>query len=82
MFMMGRLWKEFLLFNGLPFLAAKYSLAFMLNIDWFQPFKHRTYSVGVMYLSIMNLPRRIRFKRENIILLGLIPGPSEPPLTI
>ena len=40
----GRLWKEFLLFNGLPFLAAKYSLVFMLNIDWFQLFKHQTYS--------------------------------------
>ena len=54
----------------------------MLNIDWFQPFKHRVYSVGVMYLVFMNLPRNIRFKRENIVLLGLIPGPSEPPLNI
>jgi len=54
----------------------------MLNVDWFQPFKHRTYSVGVMYLSVMNLPRHIRFKRENIVLLGLIPGPTEPSLTI
>ena len=50
----------------------------MLNIDWFQPFKHRVYSIGVMYLAIMNLPRSVRFKRENIIIVGLIPGPSEP----
>ena len=54
----------------------------MLNIDWFQPFKHRTYSVGVMYLVFMNLPRNIRFKWENVVLLGLIPRPSEPPLHI
>ena len=30
----------------------------------------------------MNLPRLVRFKRENIIIVGLIPGPSEPPGTI
>ena len=35
-----------------------------------------------MYLVFMNLPRNIRFKRENVVLLGLIPGPSEPPLHI
>lgn len=50
----------------------------MLNIE----FKHRVYSIGVIYLAIMNLPRAIRFKRENIILIGLIPGPSEPSLTL
>ena len=31
---------------------------------------------------IQNLPRSIRFKRENVILIGLIPGPKEPKLTI
>ena len=31
-----------------------------------------------MYLTIMNLPRNMRFKQENVILVGLIPGPSEP----
>ena len=50
----------------------------MLNIDWFQPFKHRTYSIGVMYFVVMNLPRHLRFNRENVVLAGLIPGPSEP----
>ncbi len=50
----------------------------MLNIDWFQPFTHTIYSVGVIYLTIMNLPRQIRTKRENIILIGIIPGPNEP----
>ena len=49
----------------------------MLNLDWFQPFKHTAYSVGVIYLTIMNLPRSVRFKRENILLIGILPGPSE-----
>ena len=35
-----------------------------------------------MYLVLMNLPRSERFKRENVLLVGIIPGPSEPPLTI
>ena len=50
----------------------------MLNVDWFEPFLHTKYPVGVMYVVVMNLPRHLRFKRENVILLGIIPGPSEP----
>ncbi len=50
----------------------------MLNVDWFQPFSHTIYSVGVIYLTVMNLPHHIRTKRENIILVGIIPGPAEP----
>ena len=30
----------------------------------------------------MNLPKHERFKRENVILAGIIPGPSEPPRNI
>ena len=57
-------------------------LCLALNVDWFQPFKHTRYSVGALYLSILNLPRSLRFKEENIILVGIIPGPKEPPLNI
>ena len=28
-------------------------------MDWFQPFKHVTYSVGEIYRSVLNLPRNI-----------------------
>ena len=35
-----------------------------------------------MYLVILNLPRSIRFKRENVILIGVIPGPCEPSLSV
>ena len=54
----------------------------MLNVDWFQPFENFAYSVGVIYLVILNLPHTTRYKRENIILVGVIPGPSEPSLNI
>ena len=50
----------------------------MLNIDWFNPYKETLYSVGAIYLIVQNLPRSERFKVENIILVGLIPGPTEP----
>lgn len=50
----------------------------MLNIDWFQPFKRTTHSVGVIYLVIVNLPHEERFLSENVIICGIIPGPCEP----
>ena len=54
----------------------------MLNVDWFQPFSHIQYSVGAIYVVIQNLPHHKRFLEENIILVGVIPGPSEPKLTL
>ena len=51
---------------------------YMLNIDWFQPFERTQYSIGVIYLVIQNLPRSVRFKPENIIIVSTIPGPKEP----
>ena len=51
------------------------NIALMMNVDWFQPFKHSPYSVGVIYLALMNLPHGERYRRENIIVVGIIPGP-------
>lgn len=78
----GSLWKEFKTVDGIPFLSAPNCYGLLLNVDWFQPFDHVTYSVGVIYISILNLPRTVRFKRKNIILVGIIPGPKEPSLTL
>ena len=50
----------------------------MLNIDWFNPYQDTQYSVGAIYLVVQNLPHSERFKVDNIILVGLIPGPREP----
>ena len=53
-----------------------------LNVDWFQPFTHTQYSLGAIYLTVQNLPREIRYKEENVILVGLLPGPAEPKRSI
>ena len=78
----GQMWNEYFVSENAPFYNDRYSLRVTMNIDWFQPYKHRVYSVGVIYLAFMNLPRNMRFKRENIVIIGLIPGPSAPPKNI
>ena len=71
----GKVWKQFLNVSGTSF---QFSYGLVLNIDWFQPYSHTVASVGVIYLAVMNLPRHLRYKRKNMLLLGIIPGPSEP----
>ena len=75
----GRLWKELQDSTGG---REGNTVGFMLNVDWFNPFKHGTYSMGAIYVSIPYLPRPIRFKEQNTILVGLIPGPKEPTLVL
>lgn len=76
----GKFWKDF---NGRKhdFLTQEGNYALMLNVDWFQPFKHINYSVGAIYISFINLPREERFKRENITLIGIIPDMKKEPPT-
>ncbi len=78
----GRVWRDFQEVDGLSFLGSPRNYALMLNVDWLQPFDHTPYSVGVLYLVLMNLPRSEHFKRQNIFLVGIVPGPSEPKLNI
>lgn len=78
----GNIWQSFQEIDSKAFLSGPNNYGLLLNIDWYQPFEHLTYSVGVIYLVVLNLPRSIRFKRENVLLYGLIPGPSEPSLTV
>ena len=73
----GRVWKEIiskLSSDGQP----NNILGILVNIDWFQPYKHVSYSIGVIYAVIINLPRCYRYKSENVIIIGIIPGPHEP----
>ena len=78
----GKVWKDFMNYEGKAFLSAPFNFGLQLNIDWFQPFDHTQHSEGVIYLTVMNLPRRERFLQENVILAGVIPGPKEPQLNI
>ena len=75
----GNVWSEYKA-NG--FLKAPYCYLLTLNLDWFQPFTHVEYSVGAIYLALQNLPQEERYKEENIVLVGMLPGPSEPKLTV
>lgn len=72
----GNIWKEFLDYEGKPFLSLPFNFAFHLNVDWFQPFKQTQHAEGAVYLTILNLPRQERYLQENVILLGVIPGPK------
>ena len=75
----GQVWKEFMQPRDGFTLSNQRNYAVMLNVDWFQPFKHGVDSVGVVYLTLLNLPRKHRFKRHNVILVGIIPALSSEP---
>lgn len=64
----GKIWKDFQSFGAQSFLSEAGNLALMLNTDFFQPFKHVTYSLGAIYLTVMNLPRSIRNKKTSCLL--------------
>lgn len=76
----GKVWKEF---NGekYNFFTQERCYGLMLNVDWFRPFKHVQYSVGAVYLTILNLPKPERYKRKNVILAGIIPHMGSEPKT-
>lgn len=77
----GKMWKSFMrdpLTPTQPFLEKETNLAFMLNVDWVKPFVRGTYSIGAIYMTVLNLPRRERFREKWSCLIGLMPGPVEP----
>ncbi|OBZ80176.1 hypothetical protein A0J61_11775, partial [Choanephora cucurbitarum] len=76
----GDVWKTFKLkkTDTQPFvLENDYNLLLTLNCDWFQAYKD-SYSIGVIYLTVQNLPREVGNLRANTILVCLINGPKEP----
>ncbi len=84
----GDVLKDFKGPDGSIFVRKKYhdeaSYVFGLNMDGFNPFtnKHRgpTVSCGAIYMVCMNLPPTLRYRPENIFLVGIIPGPHHPSL--
>ena len=75
----GDVWKSFV---ESGFLHLPLNFLLTLNVDWFSPFDCSRYSVGAIYLTIQNLPRSLRYHPDKIILVGIIPGPTEPKHTI
>ncbi|KAG1535078.1 hypothetical protein G6F49_013249 [Rhizopus delemar] len=76
----GNVWKQFGSVNGgLPFVQqSDYNIMLTINMDWFQPFVGTQHSSGGIYLTIQNLARDERNLKENVICVGLLPGPKEP----
>ena len=72
----GDVWKEFISFMDKR--SSSVCLSLTLNVDWFEPYKYVKHSIGAMYVVINNLPRHLRFKASNVILVGLMPGPDLP----
>lgn len=77
----GQIWKEFADPNRHDFLNQENTYGLMMNLDWYQPYKYVRYSVGVIYMAILNLPRTERFKRENVVIVGIIPHCKTEPKT-
>ena len=76
----GKIWKNFPDTLDVPYFTpetADSHLGIMINLDWFQPFDSIQYSCGAIYGVICNLPREVRFKKENMLTLGLLPGSKE-----
>ena len=48
--------------------------------DGLNPFAHHSisYSMWPITLTLLNLPRKLRMKFGSLLLVGIIPGPSEP----
>ena len=63
------IYKSFTDNDGKPFFQDKRKIGVMFNADWFNPFKRTEYSLGVMYLVLLNLPRSERIKWENVVVL-------------
>ena len=59
----GAVWRSFLTIDGEEFLSSRYAVGLLINVDWFQPYKHVQYSVGAIYLAVLNFPRRLRYRQ-------------------
>lgn len=54
------------------------NISFLWNSDGVPVFKSKKFSIWLLYLIINELPYKIRYKRENVILAGLWFGPDKP----
>ena len=60
-------------------------LAFSLSMDSFNPYHMKeakqTVSSTAIWLILLNLPPHLRYRPDNMFLVGIIPGPKKPSLS-
>lgn len=80
----SRIWKEFRGPDGQQFTAKSGNLAFGMFVDGINPFGNKQSghhdSITFVVLICLTLPVRLRYRPENIFLVGIAPGPREPSL--
>ena len=71
--------------DGLPFVranAGEARLTWALSVDWYNPYLNKiagkTASSGSIVLALLLLSPSVRYKAENLYLMGITPGPKEP----
>lgn len=60
------------------YFADGHDVALGLSTDGFAPFKRRKNTAWPLIIFNYNLPPEIRFHMDNILALGVIPGPKKP----
>ncbi|XP_061191615.1 uncharacterized protein LOC133199799 [Saccostrea echinata] len=70
----GRVWKNFMSFNGVPFLSELQNIGLMMNIDWFQPFKNRN-----NVLNASDFKAALENKMNNVQVIVSLPPIPKPP---
>ena len=76
----GRILRVFLkdpMNNNRSLLEDKCNLALLLYLDFFNPFTRAIHSSGVLCMTVLNLPRSVRYQKKWAMLIGIIPGPEE-----
>jgi hypothetical protein len=66
----GALWRQILDTYGVCFMDDDHSIALIISMDWFGPYRRSPYSIGVIYAVVANLPPDQRLRRENMICIG------------
>ena len=60
----------------------KVRLAFAIHVDFFNPnglrIRGNSDSIGIISLANLNLPPSLRYRPQNLFLVGVIPGPKKP----